>query len=58
MTEYMTEKEKARNMAVEWQNDFYNHNYSYDELVYWQEYFERLGQIYDLTEEFKENGII
>lgn len=58
MTEYMIEKEKARNMAVEWQNDFYNHNYSYDELAYWQEYFERLGQIYDLTEEFKENGII
>lgn len=34
MTEYMIEKEKARNMAVEWQNDFYNHNYSYDELWY------------------------
>lgn len=58
MTEYMIEKEKTRNMAVEWENDFYNHNYSYDELVYWQEYFERLGQIYDITEEFKENGII
>ena len=34
MTEYMIKKEKARNMAVEWQNDFYNHNYSYDEMVF------------------------
>lgn len=58
MNAYQKAKERARNKAMEWQNDFCEHNYSYGELVYWQDYFERLGRVYGLTREFKENGVI
>lgn len=58
MDKYRRAKESARNKAIEWQNDFYNQNYSYGELVYWKDYFERLARKYGLVEEFKENGII
>lgn len=37
---------------------FDNHNYSYGELAYFQDYFERLGRRYGLIKEFKENAII
>lgn len=58
MTKYKKAKEVARNKAVEWQSDFCSQNYSYGELAYWQNYFERLGRKYGLMREFKENGII
>ena len=58
MNKYQRAKERARNKAVEWQNNFCEHNYSYGELVYWQDYFERLAKKYGLVEEFRENGII
>ena len=57
MNKYQRAKQRARDKAVEWQTDFKNHNYSYGELVYWQEYFERLGRAYGLLTEFRENGI-
>ena len=58
MNKYQMEKEKARNKAIEWQQDFDNHSYSYAELVYFESYFTRLGKRYGLTKEFRENGII
>ena len=58
MGTYKKSQEKARNKAIEWQRDFDNHNYSYAELIYWQEYFYKLGKRYGLIEEFKKNGII
>ena len=58
MNKYYRAKEMARNKAVEWQSDLCEQNYSYGELVYWQDYFKRLGRVYGLTKEFKENGII
>lgn len=58
MNAYQRAKERARDKAVEWQSGFYDHNYSYGELVYWQDYFERLGKRYGLVREFRENGII
>lgn len=58
MNTYQRAKERARNKAVEWQNDFCNHNYSCGELAYYEEYFERLAKRYGLVEEFRENGII
>lgn len=58
MTIYKKAKERARNEAIEWQMDFNNHNYSYGELTYYQNYFEKLAKRYGLIEEFKENGII
>lgn len=58
MNKYQQQKEAARNRAIEWQLDFRNHSYSYSELCDFQEYFEKLGKRYGLTQEFLENGII
>ena len=57
MSKYEMRKERARQAAVEWQNDFDNHDYSWQELADAQEYFTRLARRYGLTEEFIENGI-
>jgi len=58
MTAYQEAKNNARNEAMDWQNDFDNHDYSYGELLYYQNHFEKLAKRYGLTEEFRENGII
>lgn len=58
MNAYQRAKERARDKAVEWQSGFCDHNYSYGELAYCGEYFERLGKRYGLVREFRENGII
>jgi hypothetical protein len=55
---YQQAKSRARDKAIEWQMDIENHNYSYGELAYYQEYFERIGRRYGLISEFRENGII
>lgn len=57
-SEYEKKKDMARNDAIKWQNDFQNHNYSYEELSHYQNYFEKLAKKYGLVREFKENGII
>lgn len=56
-TTYEMKKEMARQEAIDWQNDFGNHNYSYGELVEFGEHFEKLGKRYGLLKEFRENGI-
>ena len=58
MSNYQKQKENAREKAIQWQQDFENNNYSWLELAQWQQYFEKLGKRYGLTDEFKENGII
>lgn len=58
MNMYQKLKDAARNKAIEWQADFANHNYSYLELYYYQQEFERLAIRYGLIQEFRENGII
>ena len=58
MSKYQENKEKARQKAIEWQRDFDNHNYSWGELAYYSDYFERLAKRYGLVGEFRENGII
>jgi hypothetical protein len=58
-------KEEARQYAIEWQKWVSEQNeigkkptlYMSD-LMGWQAEFERIGKEFDLTEEFKENGII
>lgn len=50
--------EQAQNLAIAWQYWFGEHSISYAELAEYQDYFTRLAKKYDLTEEFKENGII
>lgn len=54
---YKQQKEKARELAVQWQHDFSNNNYSWLELANWSNYFTKLGKRYGLLKEFRENGI-
>lgn len=54
---YLEAKEKTRQEAIDWQLDFDNHNYSWGELAYYSNHFEKLGKRYGLLKEFKENGI-
>ena len=54
---YQKRKAEVREEAIEWQADFAEHNYSYGELAYYGDYFERLGKRYGLLREFKENAI-
>ena len=54
---YETKKEMARQEAINWRNDFCNHNYRYEELVEFEHYFEKLGKRYGLLKEFHENAI-
>lgn len=56
-TTYKAKKEMARQEAIDWQKDVANHNYSYGELVEFEEHFEKLGRKYGLLKEFRENGI-
>jgi hypothetical protein len=58
-------QEEARQYAIDWQNWLSEQNqigqeptvYTTD-LIEWQGIFESLGRKFDLTDEFKENGII
>lgn len=58
MNKYTKSKESTRAKAIEWQTDFENHNYSYEELADFQNYFSKLAKRYGLVREFRENGII
>lgn len=58
MSKYAEKKEQIRQEAIDWQNDFCNHNYSYGELAFYSDYFEKLGRRYGLIKEFRENAII
>ena len=60
-----TTQDEARQYAIDWQNWVSEQNTTENpqslymsELVEWQEIFTELGERFDLTEEFKENGII
>ena len=56
-TTYEKKKEIARQKAIDWQDDFRNHNYSYGELAEFATHFEKLGRKYGLLKEFREDGI-
>ena len=58
LNKYKEKKEKVRKEAIEWQNEFAYHDYSYSELANYQNYFENKGKRYGLIREFKENGIL
>ena len=58
MTKYQQAKNKIRDLAVDWQSDFGNNNYSWLELFQWQEFFSTKAKQYGLIREFRENGII
>lgn len=51
-------EEEARQAALDFQNWVSEESLSYGELSEYSGYFETLGKKFNLTEEFKENGII
>lgn len=51
-------QDEARQYAIDWQNWASDQSLSYGELAEWGAIFSELGERFDLTEEFKENGII
>lgn len=54
-----TTQAEARQYAIDWQNWVSEvQNLSYGEMAQWQDMFAELAERFDLTEEFKENGII
>ena len=55
---FIRTKEQACDYAIDWQNWASNESLSYSELAEWGEIFTKLGEKFDLTREFKENGII
>lgn len=57
MNYYECRKEKIRNEAISWQTNFKQNNYSYEELLDYQSYFEMVGRKYGLLKEFRENGV-
>lgn len=50
--------DQATELAINWQQWASEQDLSYGELAEWQDIFEQLGAKYDLTDEFKENGIL
>ena len=57
LDEVKTEAE-ARQLAIDYQAYASEQSLSYGELADYQEYFETLAEKFNLTDEFKENGII
>lgn len=54
---YQEGKEKARQIAIDWQLNIENTNYSYGELFEFCNYFYKLGRRFGLLKEFRENAI-
>lgn len=48
----------ARALAIDWQTWASEQSPSYGELAEWQALFEMLGKKFNLTSEFRENGIL
>ena len=53
MTKYQQAKNKIRDLAADWQSDFENNNYSWLELLQWQEFFSTKAKRYGLIREEK-----
>lgn len=58
LTAYKKMQAIIREIAQKWQDGFDRFNYSYFDILSWQEFFEEYGRKYGLLREFKENGII
>ena len=55
---YAEKKAEAQAMAIEWQHNFAEQDYTQFELGCYHNMFYQLGKRYGLLKEFKENGII
>ena len=51
-------KEDARQYAIDWQSTWQDNQYSYADIIDWQNTFEYLASKYDLKDEFIENGVL
>ena len=58
MGKFTEKKEKARQLAIDWQLNFANKDRSWLYCIVWANRFERIGRKYGLLREFRENGII
>ena len=58
LDKHITTQEEARQFAIDWQNWASGESLDYMTLGKWQTIFIDLAEEFDLTEEFKENGII
>ena len=54
----VTTEDQARQLAIDWQNWASELSLSYNELIHYQNYFEQVAKKFNLTDEFKENGIL
>lgn len=54
----ITSAGEAESLAIDWQNWQSEQSLSYAELSLWQDFFGRLAKKFNLTDEFRENGII
>ena len=55
---YQEMKDKARQIAIDWQNEQSDISLSWEGVAIACAYFERLGKRFGLIREFRENGII
>ncbi|GBE19340.1 hypothetical protein BMS3Abin17_00063 [archaeon BMS3Abin17] len=51
-------EDEARSIAIDFQKWVSEENLSYSEIIEFNGFFETLSKKFNLTEEFKENGII
>ena len=57
MNKYQEQKEKAREIAIEWQQNDSDFPYSWEGYAMVCDYFYKLGKRFGLLKEFRENGI-
>lgn len=57
MKTYQEQKERARQIAIDWQIESSEMNLSYGELAEAGDYFNRLGKRCGLIREYRENAI-
>jgi hypothetical protein len=55
---YQEKKADAREKAINFQQVFSECDFSYSEIIEYQDYFLKQGKRYGLLKEFRENGII
>ena len=56
--DYKSKKAILESIAIDWQRDVGNFNYSYADFIGWSDFFEELGKKYGLLTDFRKNGII
>lgn len=58
MSNYQERKERARQLAIDWQMEASEISLSWGGYIIATDYFRKLARRYGLTEEFRENAII